>query len=109
MSEDKNIPTTIAEAVNQLLSDISIEAKHQIKDSNEDGLINFHFGLAKGIRNEFGLWEKDSKLFENCKELAGDSNMDVDTASGLIIKALWDRLQEFPPPKVLRGKGQGVY
>jgi hypothetical protein len=68
MNENKEIPSTITEAVNILLSDLSIEDKHRIKNSTEDGLINFHFSLGMGIRNDFGLWEKDSKLLENCKE-----------------------------------------
>jgi hypothetical protein len=101
MDENKNIPTSINEAVNILLSELPIEAKHQIKNSSEDGLINFQFGLGMTIRNIFGLWKKDSKLFKNCKELSGDTELHVDTASEMIIKALWERLQKFPPPKIL--------
>jgi hypothetical protein len=58
MNEKMNTPSTIAEAVNRLLSDLPLEARHQIRNSNEDGLINFHLGLGMAIRNEFGLWEK---------------------------------------------------
>ena len=94
--DKKQKPSTITEAVNSLLSDLPIETKHQIKNSSEDGLINFHFGLGMAIRNEFGLWNKDSKLLEDCKGLSGNPNLDVDTASELIIKALWERLQKFP-------------
>ena len=102
MDDNKNKPTTIADAVNTLLSELPIETKHQIRNSSENGLINFHFGLGMGIRNDFGLWEKGSKLLENCKESSGNLSINVDTASGMIIKALWDRLQEFPPPKLVR-------
>lgn len=102
MDENKNIPTTIIEAVNILLSELTIEDKHRIKDSSEDDLINFHIGLGMTIRNIFGLWKQDSKLFENCRELSGNLILDVDTASEMIIKALWERLQEFPPPKIVR-------
>ncbi|MBA3009674.1 MAG: hypothetical protein KKF12_12520 [Proteobacteria bacterium] len=101
MDDNKNKPTAIADAVNSLLSELPIETKHQIRNSSEDGLINFHFGLGMGIRNEFGLWEKESKLFENCKESSGDPNIDPDTASEIIIKALWERLQEYLPPKLV--------
>ncbi len=102
MDDNKNKPTTIADAVNTLLSDLPIETKHQIRNSSEDGLINFHFGLGMGIRNEFGLWEKESKLLENCKELSGNPSIDVDIASEIIIKALWERLQKFPPPEIVK-------
>jgi len=39
MNENKETPSTITEAVNILLSDLSIEDKHRIKNSNEDGSI----------------------------------------------------------------------
>jgi len=102
MNENEKLPSTIAKAVNKLLSNLTIEDKNRIKNSTEEGLINFHFGLGMSIRNDFGLWKKDSKLLENCKELSGDSNIDIDTTSEMIIKALWERLQKFPPPELLR-------
>jgi len=98
----ENIPTTITEAVNILLSELTIEDKNRIKESSEDGLINFHIGLGMTIRNIFGLWKKDSKLFEDCKKSSGDPSLHVDDASAMIIRSLWERLQEFPPPKVVR-------
>jgi integration host factor subunit alpha len=106
MDENKKNPFTIAEAVNKLLSDLTIEDKNRIKNSSEEDLTNFHFGLGMTIRNDFGLWGKDSKLLENCKELSGDLDIHVDTASEIIIKALWERLQKFPPPKLVRDDNQ---
>jgi len=102
MDENNNIPTTITEAVNILLSELTKEDKHRIKDSSEDGLINFHFGLGMTIRNIFSLWKKDSKLLEDCKKSSGDPSLHVDDASAMIIKTLWERLQEFPPPKIVK-------
>ena len=102
MIEDKKSPATVSEAVNRLLSNFSLETKRQVQNTSEDGLINFHFGLGAGIRNEFGLWEKDSKLLEDCKKIAENPILHVDDAAGIIIKALWDRLQEYPLPKIVR-------
>ena len=96
MNENKKFPSTIAEAVNRLLSELTIEDKNRIKNSSEEGLSNFHFGLGMAIRNDFGLWEKESKLLEDCKELSGDPILHVDDASEIILKALWARLQKFP-------------
>ena len=105
MNDNNNIPTTITEAVNILLSELPIEDKHRIKDSSEEGLINFHVGLGMTIRNIFGLWKKDSTLLEDCKKLSGDPSLHVDDASVMIIKALWERLQEYPPPEIVRDAG----
>jgi hypothetical protein len=40
------------------------------------------------IRNEFGLWEKDSKLLKDCKKFSGNPNLHIDDASGIILKSL---------------------
>ena len=102
MTENKKIPTTIAESVNRLLSDLTIEDKNQLKNSSEEGLINFHFGLDMSIRNNFDLWEKESKLLEDCKKMSDNPFLHVDDASEIILKALWERLQKFPPPEMAR-------
>ena len=104
MDDNKNIPTTVNEVVNILLSELTIDDKHRIKESSEDDLINFHFGLGENIRNDFGLWEKNSKLLKNCKNLPGDKNLHVDSASETIIKILWERLQKYPPPKIVKNE-----
>lgn len=102
MNENNDIPATIEEAVNRLLSDLSIESKQQIKESNKDELINFHFGLGMTIRNQFKLWEENSDLLNDCKKISGGQFVMVDDASEIIIKALWERLQEFPPPEIVK-------
>ncbi len=102
MNKDKNKPSTIAEAVNRLLSDLPIETKQQIKNSREEDLINFHFSLGTAIRNEFNLWEKDSKLLQDCIKVSGLPMLHVDDATEIILKALWERLKKFPPPAIVK-------
>lgn len=98
----QNHPQTVSEAVNQLLSELPIETKNQIKDSTEDDLVDFHFGLGMRIRNEFGLWNIESALFEDSKKVSGRPFLHVHDAIVIIIKALWERLQKYPPPKLLK-------
>jgi len=50
----ENYPSTIDEAENRL-SELTLDDKHRRKNSNEEDLVKFHFGLGMGIRNEFGL------------------------------------------------------
>lgn len=105
-TEAKNFPATVTEAVKMLLSDLPLETKHQIENSSEEGLFDFHFELGVGSRNKYGLWEKNSKLLEDCEKYSGNPGLHVDDASGIIIKALWERLQEYPAPKVIWNKDQ---
>jgi len=102
MTDNTEYLKTVDEAVNRLLSDIPIHEKRRIANLPEDGLVNLHFGLGQGIRNDFGLWAGNEALLESCRQVAGKAELHVDSASTVIIKALWARLQEYPPPKLVR-------
>jgi hypothetical protein len=51
-----------------------------------------HFSLGLWIRNNFGLWGGNSDLMASCAGGKPRGYMDPDTASGIILEALWDRL-----------------
>ena len=104
MTEQQDYPKTVEEAVNRLMSELPVYDKRRIAKMSEDGLFDLHVGLGMGIRNDFGLWAGNNELLESCKAIAGDPDLHIDSASSLIIKALWERLQKFPPPKLV-GEG----
>ncbi|WP_347990100.1 DUF6794 domain-containing protein [Methylomonas sp. AM2-LC] len=81
-------PTTIDSAVDRLLIILTDEDKSKISSIDQDNLINLHFGLGTMIRNAFGLHESDSALIASCNHL------NADDVSMIIIKQLWQRLQE---------------
>ena len=83
-----NFPKTVKEAVDILDHIMTDEEKHNIKNKTHEELVDFHFGLGQAIRNEFGLWN------ENYELIADSKAKDADEASMVIIKALWDKLQQ---------------
>jgi hypothetical protein len=61
----EELPSTINEAVKYFL-DIMPEAdKLTLKNTAEDDLINYHFGLGADIRNRLGLWGKNKKFLDS--------------------------------------------
>ncbi len=102
MGNDKKYPKTVEEAVNQLISELPIHDKRRISNMSEDALGNLHFSLGQVIRNEFGLWAGNEELLESCRSVAGKTDLHIDSASSVIIEALWERLQQFPPPKLVK-------
>lgn len=84
-------PTTIDAAVRALLGLVPAEELAKITQMSEGDLIDLHFGLGQWIRNNFGLWKENLGLMQ----AAGAS--DPDDASGVIVKALWQRLQDDLP------------
>ena len=59
-----------------------------------DELINLHINLGEYIRNEFGLWSGNDDLMLSCCKIAKTDKIHEDTASTIIIEALWERLRE---------------
>lgn len=89
-SADK-FPTTIDAAVRVLFGLVPAEELAKITQMSEGDLIGLHFGLGQWIRNNFGLWKENPELMQ----ATGAS--EPDDASGVIVKALWQRLQDELP------------
>lgn len=82
------LPETIDEAVDRLTMILDGEQKIAIAVMQKEDLINLHFGLGMAIRNAFGLHEPGSKLLASCGVVHPDD------ASGVIIRQLWNKLNE---------------
>lgn len=86
-------PKIIDEAVEFLLTYLTLKDQTEIGNMAEDDLINLHFSFAAYIRNNFGLWGGNDDLLNDCRKLVGDRFLHQDDVSSVIIKELWKRLQ----------------
>ena len=103
MSDGKNLPKTVDEAVDWLIEKLDADALNKVRDSKN--LAEFHMGLGMYIRNQF-VYKNENK-----KELIEDalSRFDipddksdiryyrlrhVDNVSDVIIEELQKRLRE---------------
>jgi len=91
-SEIADLPKTVDEAVNFLISNLSLKDKSTIAKMSEDDLGNLQFSLGLYIRNQL-LYPKNDKLLESCRQEAMDKYLHWDKAPRLIIKDLWKRLR----------------
>ncbi|MDQ7793251.1 MAG: DUF6794 domain-containing protein [bacterium] len=95
-SQEGQWPRTVHAAVERLLTLLSDQGKQAVRDvSDEWDLDLFHFGLGMFVRNSFGLWQGNIELLNSC----GGAGMHPDTASMVIIRALWERLREGEPER----------
>ena len=101
---DKEIPQTIEEAIEKLISTLPINEKRKIANMNFIDLSDLHFSLGMGIRNEFHMWQNDL-LIKSCEEFAGTDNLHVDNASMIIIEEVWKRLQTIKKLHVVKEEG----
>ena len=61
---------------------------------NESELSTLHSNLGKYIGHQFELWTGNDDLMKSCCLIASRINVDQDEASSIIIKELWNLLQE---------------
>ncbi len=85
-------PRTLEEAVTVLRQVLKKKDLENIRDKKEADLIMLHHGLGTYIRNGFGLWRDNQQLREAC----GGPTLHPDSASMVIIKALWRDLKKNP-------------
>ena len=91
-------PKTVEQAVEVLLAVLSEDEKLKIAQMEKEDLIDLHFGLGMGIRNEFGLWAGNKYLLKDVAKQEGLKeenweNIHPDDASTLIIYELWKKLK----------------
>lgn len=62
----KEIPRTIEEAINQVLSGWSLEEQKSFKELKMIELLDLHGTLGADIRNVFSLWYGNDSLLKDC-------------------------------------------
>lgn len=88
-------PATVDAAADLLVSELDEASKKTVRETPKDKLFRFHMGWGMGIRNAFGLWRGNGSLLQSCGE-----PIHPDHCSGVIIQAVWERLQKDAPAPV---------
>jgi hypothetical protein len=81
-------PKTVDEAATRVLSWLDNSQKEEMRNTKKKDLWKFHFTLGLDIRNGFGLLKGNDSLMADCHA------QEADDASGVIIEAVWQRLQK---------------
>jgi hypothetical protein len=84
----EELPSTIEKAVKYLLDRMPEADKETLKNTAEDDLIRFHFGLGMYIRNQLGLWGTNKKLLDSFSGVYHPDDLSME-----IIEAIWKELQ----------------
>ena len=86
------LPINVDQAVERLISVLSLTEKTMIVNTSEQELIDLQFTLGEYIRKEFRLDENDD-LMESCRYVSSVDEINVGHASFVIILELWKKLQ----------------
>lgn len=94
-------PTTVDDAVDQLLTGMKLRDLYKLARMPEDDLIDLHFTLGMWIRNNF-VYPRNDNLLESCREVSGDKYLHWVQMHMVILKQLWKRVQETHRLKVVK-------
>lgn len=89
-----NPPKNIDEAVDRLISELPLKARVQIARMAREDILYLQTAFGPYVRNNFWLWAGSEELLMSCRILSGQDECHVDTASAIIIDALWGRLRK---------------
>ena len=96
------MPKTVDDAVKRLIANMPLKFKVDLSKMDEGELINLHFTFGVFIRNQFGLWNENADLLNDCRELSGVTFMHPDDAAAFIIEELWKRLRKTHQLRVVK-------
>jgi hypothetical protein len=85
------IPQTVKQAVEILLSRLSFKEKTKIANMSESDLEKLSPSLGIYIKNEFRLWQGNEELEKSSREISKEPAED---SASVIIRALWKNLQQ---------------
>ena len=102
MNDIKNLfPKDIDEVVDKLILELSFKERTKIANMTDMDLVNLNISWGKYIRNEFRLHGNDV-LLDSLKTYAGVNTMTPEQASYIIIKELWEKLQNSRVLKIVK-------
>jgi hypothetical protein len=94
-------PETVAAVVEELIAEMSLKDKATLSNMTAEELTGLRGTLGVYIRNNY-LYPRNDALLEACRELAGDKYLHWDQASGVIIRALWEKLSQTHKLRVIK-------
>jgi hypothetical protein len=87
------LPKTVDEAVEQIISDMSLEEKVRMANFDKEELRVINYSLSVFIRNQLFMKDLNKELFESCLTVSENKNLNEGTAALVIIEKLWEKLR----------------
>jgi hypothetical protein len=91
---ENQYPKTVAEAVEILHANMSLNVEFTLAAMDEVDLTDLHLSLGHDIRDEFGLWTGNEALMKSCRSESGNPDLHIDDASMVILRELWKKVKK---------------
>lgn len=88
------LPKTVEKAVDQIISGMSLEERVRMANFDKEELRVINYSLSIFIRNQLFMKDINKNLFESCRTVSGNKNLNEGTAALVIIERLWEKLRK---------------
>jgi len=88
------LPKTVDQAVEQIISDMTLEERVRMANLDKEELRVINYSLSIFIRNQLFMKDINKELFESCRMVSGNRNLNESTAALVIIEKLWESVRE---------------
>jgi hypothetical protein len=95
-------PRTVSEAVDRLAANMPLKDKTTIANMAFSELPNLHLTLGAYILNNFGIISGNWELMRSCRSETKTPLQHDEDAVGIIIEALWRKLQQTHKLRVVK-------
>ena len=86
-------PRTVRQAVENLVTSLSLKDRAMIGNMEEDGLASLkNTHLDEFIQSHYGLGAENRKLMDDCLRFSGKGHLSVEDAAALILREVWGEL-----------------
>jgi hypothetical protein len=100
--EGSALPRSVDEAVDQTIDIMSLKDKATIANMTAAELTGLQLSLGMYIRNQFRLWTGNEELMQACRFKSGKNKLQVNDASLVIIKEMWNKLRKTHKLRIIK-------
>lgn len=100
--QKSELPKTVDEAVDRLISELPLKFKNKLSNMPEDNLVDLRLTFGIQIRNVFRLDAGNRDLLESCRDAAKDKYLHHSQAPSVIIQMLWRKLRDTHKLRVVK-------
>ncbi len=98
------LPESVEEVVDMLYRDLSVRDRMVMAGLSEAELdSNVYLAMAKIIRKEFGLYDRNHPLINSCRDYLGSQYDPYEDPAMIIIKELWRKLRKVSHLRLVKG------
>jgi hypothetical protein len=88
------LPKTVDDVVDQIISDMTLEERVRMANLDKEELRVITYSLSTFIRNQLFRKDENRGLFESCRAVSDNKNLNESEAALVIIEKLWEKLRK---------------